>query len=681
MLPTRSEEKSKRTAKWPAIALIAATLILANHGSNSLLRPPPAPFLVESTDDTTGSLLVHLTYLEDGTPGAGIGLWADLGDDDIQRSERMTLTDERGFARLEKLPPGPIAVELDRCAGGSAVIAAGRETRLSLSIPDGADVTVRVVHDGAPVADAEIALFTSQHLVAPLRVARTDSDGRATLRDVAVQRRVRAIHPAHTPSSAARVLALPGTSASLDVEFPSEQSRIVGRVLDCGGQPAAQASVRLLDYLDAEVSTDEAGRYVLEGVPRGGCRVEARLAQHLPWIESLIIGPGRTQRLDFRLAGASIVTGTILDAEGRPASGVDVALFQPQSRDSDSPNRWQRTDAEGRFRFEGLHKGASELRAVDRRMDRGSACEPLNVFERLEQILEVSLSRHCEIRGRVIDERGEPRRGVHVLSARPYSEARFSADDSLKFPTPNHPSDPRDNHEITDQEGRFRFVVFDDQPRDLAFVAPAVGQPPEPAPLPSLLASWIAPGDDSEFVLPNDSLPTASVQASIVYANGQPCRDAVLRLSRSAARATRSVEQPLQGTANTYRIEGLTQGEVQLQIVLDGNLVSDLGTHMLHADSALDLGTIQLPPMGVLRVEMESPATNPARRWSAFVRSRPAGSSYFLAPTSERSVVRILVGNYTLEGMSDDSKRWTLDLTIAEDREAVIAVDSTGVAK
>ena len=144
----------------------------------------------------------------------------------------------------------------------------------------------------------------------------------------------------------------------------------VGRVVDAKGQPIANAKVsarieanaeRFLWCHWTEASTDENGRYRLTGIlAHLPAKIGAEAEGYCTWF-----GPARTLEEGQTLAmedlvltvGQSFVAGTVTDRNGWPVSGIAVSCWF--SAGSVRRSSYVRTDAEGRYRIEGLPDEAS----------------------------------------------------------------------------------------------------------------------------------------------------------------------------------------------------------------------------------------------------------------------------------------------------------------------------------
>ena len=169
---------------------------------------------------------------------------------------------------------------------------------------------------------------------------------------------------------------------------PSLASVISGRVTDAAGRPIENAGVVIwragvngaeypgenwADWTLGEAGTDEDGRYELAiTVPQDAPAyvVASYVAEGYGIHEDLWTSPGSTplppklRRPDVRLGPGDVVTGRLLDHAGEPVP--DTLVFVGPNSSPYHPVQWQsvasllttRTDETGRFRIEGVNRGA-----------------------------------------------------------------------------------------------------------------------------------------------------------------------------------------------------------------------------------------------------------------------------------------------------------------------------------
>src|SRR5690606_17550443 len=155
---------------------------------------------------------------------------------------------------------------------------------------------------------------------------------------------------------------------------------VTGRVTAGRGRlPVAHARVTLLSAGERRLTTtDERGTYRFEHVPVGNARISVEHPEHASAeLQVLVTETGRADRpfeVDpIDLAEPGSVSGTVLDASGKPVQGARVAVgFVPAYLPLGSlPSGLTVTDAEGHFELEGLSPGRVELGAYAPGVGRG----------------------------------------------------------------------------------------------------------------------------------------------------------------------------------------------------------------------------------------------------------------------------------------------------------------------
>src|SRR4029434_9470008 len=110
-------------------------------------------------------------------------------------------------------------------------------------------------------------------------------------------------------------------------------------------------------------TTDDGGHFVFEGVEPGTVSVAAKASG---WqeekLDALQVPRGYAlEGVDLRLKPGAILTGRVLAPDGRPAIGAEVAPVEEQ------PDmvrfKGAVTDADGRYRIEGIAPGKLSLEA------------------------------------------------------------------------------------------------------------------------------------------------------------------------------------------------------------------------------------------------------------------------------------------------------------------------------
>lgn len=198
--------------------------------------------------------------------------------------------------------------------------------------------------------------------------------------------------------------------------------KMIGRVLNVGGIPIPKARVRLLMQMvpweeestgksgvysasDEPTETDEAGAYAIESVyPAGECKVKVEADGYAPVKRVVPVeGTSETVRADFVLPPGRAAFGIVTNEVGEPVRDARVSAI--------GMLRHGKTDAEGRYRL-------GELRAdVDRLLVAAPGCVPVVVpLSSTDQRIPIRKSNFV-VRGRVVDERGNPMVGVEVTQS------------------------------------------------------------------------------------------------------------------------------------------------------------------------------------------------------------------------------------------------------------------------
>lgn len=266
--------------------------------------------------------------------------------------------------------------------------------------------------------------------------------------------------PALAPFALSLVILLASASSAQTAPDESkEPASIAGRVTRAG-RPAAEAEVVLVPIEwspqrkpSAKAKTGEDGRYRMEGVPPGRYLLSAVspgfFAADAPageWMPGKVINlaPGDELRdMDFALARGGVVTGRVLDPEGKPAVEEYVTLLPADERErkaaTHNPLIYQ-TDDRGVYRAWGVRPGRYFVyagRSKENNYARGEndsggfypqTFHPSVSEEAQAKVVEVTgggaaedvditlgkMRRTYKASGRVVDEDGRPLRGISV---------------------------------------------------------------------------------------------------------------------------------------------------------------------------------------------------------------------------------------------------------------------------
>ena len=109
---------------------------------------PSRPLETPPAETANGSLLLLVVYSDDNTPATGIGVCVtEVTSRGVWRSRRRFKTDDKGSVHVAELRPGRVYVRSDQqpMAGEMATIVAGKETKFTLALKGGIDITGVVV--------------------------------------------------------------------------------------------------------------------------------------------------------------------------------------------------------------------------------------------------------------------------------------------------------------------------------------------------------------------------------------------------------------------------------------------------------------------------------------------------------------------------------------------------------
>jgi protocatechuate 3,4-dioxygenase beta subunit len=516
-----------------------------------------------STPTTTGSLLVAITWAEDGAPAPGIevSLWSDGPKRDVVDALAMAETADDGRARFDGLVPGEIFVYAARAGSDPVEIVAGRETEVRFAIPSGVDVDGLVEdEEGNPVASADV-------LVHDTVVTRSDEAGRFFLRDLGSFAEVAAREPRHAPSPAQRVSGPPGSRMSMTLVLPGDGATLAGRVVDADGHgiPRARVTlecewtyVRLADGSLARepppfrATTDDAGRFELSGLAPGRVTGGARASGFANQVVGATLDAAALNELEVKMRREARVVGIVLDSRGDPVAKAWVS-GAPASADSrmssySMMSSHATSGSDGTFTLDGLTPGEQNLRAGHR--EKGAAETRLFVEESRETRWEAHLLAGSSLGGTVVDERGAPLADFHVAAVR-------RGDVGLWL---------REDH--ADEQGRFHIDNCPEGEFVLAVRAPSeVGQPV------ALFDDFLLGQEDLVLRIADADLPTAFV-IGVVEVPAETPRERV-EISCDFALVYPDAE------TGVFRLGPLRPGEYVLRF------------------DAPDLGTLRLPPLAL----------------------------------------------------------------------------------
>jgi len=360
-----SSGKPERVARVAAATAATAAKIGAGKTAKSEARTPMGPALRGEVVDPSGRAVPRALVVAFGTRHRSnvVGSTAPLV------SIGQARTDDHGRFHLRYRGNVVFVEAVGRGLSREVVIPSARESaraRLRIALRRPGRIQGQALHaDGTPIASVNVSLkdpdrpltFTGfgaggepRRIRYPTAYAtvRTDDHGRFHFTSVAPGRYQVVVFPAHLPFARETVDVISNRTHAVAVRLPASRSiRLAGRVLEVGTRrPVAGASIH--EDLDTPsiAITDDEGRFTVSLASGRYVRLVARAEGRPPGATRTFRVPEFDTAREIRLEAPWPAAGRVVDPEGRPVEGARV--FQPGS------GARTRTDADGRFRLEGL---------------------------------------------------------------------------------------------------------------------------------------------------------------------------------------------------------------------------------------------------------------------------------------------------------------------------------------
>ena len=340
--------------------------------------------------------------------------------------EQYARTDAEGHFEVPGLPLESVGLYVQHADYQDTKIdalpaAPDKAGEISVRLSQGASVVGRVVDAaGQPIAGEQVNLALTWF---DLRSTFTGDDGRYGFDHVSPATYSMTTGPYE---NGARGLSRSGVAVGetgqvvIDFEVPAATGRLAGTVR-LGGTPVAGAQVTLIDDRGPEqavrTTTDEAGRYLAEGLQLGGVGVTARTARGQTGASRGRTEAGETpNEVDVEI-GTAGVQARILDAEGEPVSGSWINVEDAEPGDGGTWSRVKangNSDTDGHFQADGLQPGTYVLR-VNRVEFAQYVSEPFRIADgEVKDLGDVRLRRGAVLQGIVRDDAGSPVEKVTV---------------------------------------------------------------------------------------------------------------------------------------------------------------------------------------------------------------------------------------------------------------------------
>ncbi|WP_404367484.1 carboxypeptidase regulatory-like domain-containing protein [Corallococcus coralloides] len=437
-----------------------------------------------------------------------------------------TTSAQDGTFTLEGLPQGTVTLWAlgSRGAGLQEDVVTGTRD-VTLALQASQPLTGRVVdEDGAPLSQVQVTVLHTG--TARYFETKTGADGRFSLGPL--------------PEDTYGLLAAgPGrlTAWMREVAVEPMQEdivlfaprRIVGTVVD-GEHPVAGATVTELDG-GRVATTDDQGRFTLEGLPPGEYTLEAEQGGLLAREPVTLPEDPREARVTLRLGTTFYVEATVRDTAGKPVAHAEVSADLPSelSEHFGAPifQPLGTTDADGRVRLGPLRARDYTFQVVaDRMLDLTATRTVAEGGPALDFVLSPAVL----VEGVVTDAAGQPVADASLSLHPPARKRRADAPPPMyarSFILMHPPRDVPVTFDATsDAEGRFAIKV--DQPLSGTLTVEADGYLPRKlqvrAPTSGLKLTLDAGGTVRGTVTNSRGAPVNEVDVSLVKQEAEPSR-------------------------------------------------------------------------------------------------------------------------------------------------------------
>lgn len=330
--------------------------------------------------------------------------------------------------------------------------------------------------DGLPLPEASIALcldvseVMTTSLQGPLLASvLTDENGQFEVDSIPVEDRymIRVDDRTFATKFVPTIQLTKGEQRQLNISL-ARGYELGGSVTDTDGEPLRDVEIMVFDQrhrskdptLEVERSlfTDAEGKFRFQNLNPGFKRVTARKPGYASKTELTVqvLADKEPKDIVFQLGPGSRILGLVVDSETQEPLADMTVSAQPVARVAGRPSSANypaiKTDADGRFIYEGLAVGSYKLRFFGRGYGRAGRLHPARTSDE-EQTFE--LERMPVARGRVVDEEtGDPVPRFTIFMGRQPQLVVASSSLSQKF------TDENGEFEYIDVGGRHPFYLF-----------------------------------------------------------------------------------------------------------------------------------------------------------------------------------------------------------------------------
>jgi RNA polymerase sigma-70 factor (ECF subfamily) len=418
--PSADEPRRTVIAK-PSKTVAAAASRPAPVSAPEARDPNPEPAIPSTAP--TGALVVDLRTFHNA-PVADADVELRLESREAPASDMRASSDETGVARFPRLPGGRWSL-LARADGfadanGAVVVPPKSERRVSLFLDQSHEIR-GVVRDarGAPVAGAII------DWVAPRpRPVVSDAAGDFVLSGVPSGEIQLRAGRSKDALSYAQLVRVPDISTIDVVLIDVPTVTVIGTVVDdASGAPIAGVEVGCAVLRPTPCLTDAEGRFRLAGVGRNFLEL-ITLAKsgyrRFPAPRPATPIPDSAEVVDvgaLRMQHGATIEGVVASPDD-PIAGAVVTIVSP-SRLTGSERREAKTDAAGRFAFESVEAGSTQIHVGAPGFiseNKGAIHRALDIPESGTIRTDFAFTRGATVEGRVLDDDGRGVPGAYVVA-------------------------------------------------------------------------------------------------------------------------------------------------------------------------------------------------------------------------------------------------------------------------
>lgn len=583
-----------------------------NPATVLLPRQPSTP-----ANDTVGSLVVEVTWAEDGSPAAdvGVSVIATRAPNPFEE-RRQSATDAQGRARFDGLCAGKALIYLDRGGNRDAEIELGQSTTVPLPVPRGFTVEGVVIDDYMnPIPGAKIRLSEFGNVSWIRDVTESRADGTFEIRSVGDERYIGASARGYAPSKLRFLDPEVFASRPIRIQLHAPGGELSGTVRDANGSPIDGAVVMIgcetpdsmwvpgqarMDWAapPVRIATSTGGRYRADGLSLGRIPIAVRAPGYAPWSGAVEVSGETPTACSISLTVGATLVGTASEADGRPAHDCQIEVG---GTPHDFLSSSILTNERGSFELAGIPLGGVEVRAIGT----NGRVASTKLHAEAGQVIrwDATLAGGREIMGQVIDDSGNPLPDW-LVTALPEPSTANRPEDSPSMPFPT-----------TDESGQFVISNCHD-----AFYRISVIPPKRTG-----WASYAHPdairpsAEKMTVIVPKEVRAPAFITGSVLDPEGRPLGGVavtvdVLGAGDSAVRRT-------DRDAGSYAIGPIFPSSVRLSLKSSdfGSLITE--THQLEPGEKWDAGSIQLQTPGVAVVTIGPEGIQPIQYWSLWLRN------------------------------------------------------------